>query len=111
MNLIYRNITRKNLYICLFFGLLLLLGLLVYDDYGVSWDEQTNQMNGVISAVYVSKLLFPGLIKSASTLSYFPELHQYLDKDYGIFFEIFAFGLERALHLSDVRSLYLMRHL
>ncbi|HSI90597.1 MAG TPA: glycosyltransferase family 39 protein, partial [Adhaeribacter sp.] len=109
-NLTTRNPYLKPLAAGLFFGILLVTGLFIYKDYGVSWDERINQENGVISAIYVAKKLYPGPV-SPETVAAFPALHQYSDKDYGVFFDLISFGIEQGFKLTEVRDLYLMRHL
>ncbi|NVO32220.1 hypothetical protein [Hymenobacter lapidiphilus] len=62
-----------------FFGLLLLIGLLLVADYGVSWDEPTDQRNGLVSLRYVADL----------ALGHKPyPIEQYRDSDHGVLFEL-----------------------
>lgn len=119
----------------LFFAAYLFLGLLVYKDYGLSWDEMTNRRNGAISAIYVNAK-FNYLFLSRQALeaklqrirseddTYWGKdvngpkfnyrddtLHTYVDRDYGVFFELILTALEALFKLEDSRDVYLMRHL
>lgn len=83
-------------------GLILLLitlvpGLLLFDDYGISWDEPGSHEIGTLNYDYIFK-------DSKQLLSY-PE------KDYGIAFELPLVIIEKVLGLHEQRSIYLERHL
>ena len=80
-----------------FFLAFLVIGLVVFDDYGVSWDEPRSRLNGIVTVKY--------LVQKD------PLLLNYEDRYYGVVFESFLVGVEKALSLTDVRQIYLMRHL
>ena len=78
-------------FICVF------IGLLVYRNYGIAWDEPEQRLIGATSydyAVHGNK-----------------ELLTFKDKEYGAGFEVPLILLERHLFLTDSREIYLMRHL
>jgi hypothetical protein len=81
----------------LFFIGLLIIGLAVYDDYGISWDEEINHTTGLMSYNYIFH-------KDQS-------LFEYSDKENGVVVELPLILIEKALGLSDTRDIYLMRHL
>ncbi|SDY27974.1 hypothetical protein [Hymenobacter psychrophilus] len=88
-----------------FFGLLLVLGGLLVSDYGVSWDEPTDQRNGLVSLRYLADL----------TLGHEPyPIEQYRDSDHGVLFElpmtlVARYGLGLVGEQVD-RDYYLIRH-
>ena len=43
--------------VAVFFSLLLGVGLLLVRDYGVSWDEPNNHLNGLVNLKYVASLV------------------------------------------------------
>lgn len=91
----------------LFFACLLLLGLLTYRDYGISWDETVSRTNGAVTVNYLAeKFHIPALITPG-----FPDLGTYKDRDYGVAFEAPAFALEHILGLKDSRDIFIFRHL
>ncbi|HXS35367.1 MAG TPA: phospholipid carrier-dependent glycosyltransferase [Flavipsychrobacter sp.] len=79
------------------FILSLLIGVLCFKDYGMSWDEPIQRGIGVISYNYV--------FKGDSTL----KNHQ--DRDLGTGFELPLVFLEKGAKLTDSRHIFLMRHL
>ncbi len=89
--------------ICLyiFFIGFLFIGFGIFRDYGVHWDEYTNQNLGMRSAEYYTNLKFNDFSHSG-------------DRDLirGAVFESFLFFVEkRILKLTDSRDIIFMRHL
>lgn len=96
----------------LFFAALLALGLGIYRDYGISYDEHQSRRNGMISLRHVAEKVAPAWAAHDPQLALHPEvLADYLDRDYGVFFELPASLLERLLHLNEPGQWYRLRHL
>ncbi|WP_157541624.1 hypothetical protein [Hymenobacter aerophilus] len=88
-----------------FFGLLLVLGGLLVSDYGVSWDEPTDQLNGLVSLRYVADVV--------QGHEPYP-VEKYRDSDHGVLFELpmtlvarYGLGL---VGEQVSRNYYLVRH-
>ena len=79
------------------FVISLVIGLMLYKDYGVAWDDPVQRELGLVSYNYA--------FHKDQTLK------TITDKDYGVAFELVLIGIERALDLSDTREIYLSRHL
>lgn len=99
----------------LIFAFLLLLGVLVVADYGVTYDEYVNRRNGGISLNYILQLIegllqTPVLSHDPVLASYRTPLESYNDRDYGVAFDLPVMALERLLQINDLRSQYLFRH-
>ena len=88
---------NHKIIVVLFFLVFLLIGLSIYTDYGVSWDEGTNRKNGLISFNYIFK-------GDNSLLTY-------KDRDYGVAFELLLIFLEKIFRLDNHRDIFFMRHL
>ena len=99
MNRIKTLIEKKNkILVCLFFAAYLFIGISIFKDYGISWDEHRSRINGLMAANYV--------VKGDQ------RLFAYDDRYYGTAFEILLFGIERILDLTkNSRTVFLMRHL
>jgi hypothetical protein len=82
---------------CVTLGLLLVVGISVFDDYGVSWDERVQRGYGEKVYSYVTE----------GDRSLFLDRHRY----YGPVFEFVLVAIEKGLDLTDTRDIYLMRHL
>lgn len=95
----------------LFFGGLLLLGIWLVADYGVSWDEPVDHRNGLVSLRYVADLLVPGWAAQQPVLQAVPPLQGYHDNDHGVLFELPLALLDAFLASPDLRTYYFWRHL
>ena len=97
----------KTFSILLVFSILLLTGLLSYQDYGVSTDEEACHFRAVVTAKYISetvglRVAFPANI---------PAMADYSDRDHGVLFDLVAYGIERLLGLQDSRQIFIFKHL
>ena len=89
---------------------LLALGVGLYQDYGISWDEPISRRNGAVALGYLAdKLDAPSL--KPEWEGGLPYLHDYNDRDYGVAFELPAVALEKVLGLTDTRDVFMFRHL
>ena len=94
-----------------FFGLLLLLGLALHRDYGVSWDETVDRANGAVSLQYVAERLLPQLARRQAATAAIPPLRGYADNDHGVAFELPLAALGFLLARHDAAAYYHLRHL
>jgi len=74
-----------------------IIGLAVYKDYGISWDEPEQRLHGLQSYNYI----FHGNQELFTTVS----------DHHGMGFELLLVIIEKLFRLSDTRDIYLMRHL
>lgn len=88
--------TIKNWVPFLLFSIILISGLLSFKDYGIAWDEPIQRNLGIITWHY---------------LEGDNALLTYKDRYYGSILECSYTALEHLFHLTDPRSIYLMRHL
>jgi hypothetical protein len=100
----YKKETILTLFFCLYLG----IGLSVFSDYGMYWDDMTSRDNGAINFKYIAEKLFrytpPDLVG-------LPNLSDWKDKDYGVAFELPVYAIERLLRISTDRNIYVFRHL
>lgn len=96
---VFDDIMKNNwsLVLVTFFIALMAVGLNTYDDYGISWDEYRNRINGYFTLTYVA--------------GGDPALFDYQDRHYGTAFELPLVILEKIIKLETFRSIFLMRHL
>ncbi|WP_143164055.1 hypothetical protein [Hymenobacter daecheongensis] len=107
-----RLLLRPSMLAGLGFGLLLALGVLLHRDYGMSWDEENNHRNGLVSLNYAAQQLAPDLARRLAT-SHSPitDLRAFPDADHGPVFEMAAALLGYLLTDGDSRQVYFLRHL
>ena len=56
-SLILSYLQKRNFVVGLFFIILILIGLFVFADYGVSWDEPTERNTGMVNLNYIANAL------------------------------------------------------
>jgi hypothetical protein len=82
-----------------FFAALLVLGLCIYKDYGLSWDEEMSRVgNGYLNYTYIRTGDARPLLEGS-------------EKYHGPAFEILLVVLEKLVNHGDVRKIYFLRHL
>lgn len=95
-----------------FFGLLALLGLGLFRDYGVSWDESNNHLNGLVNLKYLASFLPEGsAIRHHPTFATTPDIRNFRDAHHGPLFEMSVVALNYLFTDHDSRSYFLLRHL
>jgi hypothetical protein len=94
-----------------FFGALLALGLLLYQDFGVSWDEPVNRINGLVNLRYVADLVAPQRAAAQPKLQGLPAWSTYPDKDYGVLLELPIAWLDILRPRADLGDYYRLHHL
>ena len=62
-----------NLPIILIFFIFLITGIIIYDDYGISWDEYYHRINGFVSlnsirSIFSLDIIYPELVHSTKVL-------------------------------------------
>lgn len=101
-------------FVATIFLLVLLLGVQLHKDFGISHDELVERHRGLITMKYVGeKLNLDWLNQSAALNSEknLPNLEQYQDGDHGPVFDIIAVGLEIVLNITDDQKIFQFRHL
>ena len=108
--------------ILLIFSSYLILGALIFSDYGISWDESAERMHGFISGNYIlekilptdlySKLLNQTINTKFSHLENIeiPKLLEHSDRAYGVFLELPLAFLETLIKFEEIKNVYLFRH-
>ena len=117
----YQNSKRKwNLFefkkiiIFGFFTSILILGLNIYKDFGISYDEIVERKRGLVTLKYIGqkfKVIENLIIKENSKFENLPNLENYQDGDHGPVFDILATTVEIVLGIDDDKEIYELRHL
>jgi hypothetical protein len=94
-----QNSLLQNHYLpgLIMFLVALVIGLLTYQDYGMSWDEPGQRAPGVLSYNYI----FHGNM----------DLFLKANDNHGAGFELLLVFIEKGFKLTDTRDIYLMRHI
>ena len=97
----------KNLPVIIIFSSFLIIGIIIFDDYGISWDEPYHRINGFVSLNFIRKIFFldiyPGLVHDSK---FFAEG----SKLYGVLFDLPMAFIEKKLFIDNSRYYFLIRH-
>ncbi|OPY84487.1 MAG: hypothetical protein A4E71_02645 [Smithella sp. PtaU1.Bin162] len=103
---------KKKKYICIiaFFLAYLVIGVSLYKDYGVSWDEPTHRQIAMVSAKYLAGVFMPGFRNAE--LAALPDLADYSARQYGVVFDLPMYVAEKLLgYEGNMPEAYYLRHL
>jgi hypothetical protein len=105
----------RRLVVLLFFGLLLGIGMQVSGSYGSFTDEDTCRESGQISMVYVYEFIPSAWLPARAavrlaTTQQGNRLPKYIDRDYGVAFELPMTLVEKLSGYSDKHDIVLLRH-
>ncbi|KAA5544158.1 ArnT family glycosyltransferase [Adhaeribacter rhizoryzae] len=106
----FRSLTNK-LVLFLFFSLLLVAGLELYPDYGISFDEFFELQTGLVSLKYLVELFAPQLLTQHEWLKNVPPLETYVDADHGVTVLLPFAILKAVLGIHTWQETFLLRHL
>ena len=97
----------KNFPVIIIFSSFLIIGILIYGDYGISWDEYYHRINGFVSLNFLRKTFFldiyPGLEHDSKFLAE-------SSKMYGVLFDLPMAFIEKKLQIDDPKNYFLIRH-
>ncbi|WP_210514287.1 ArnT family glycosyltransferase [Hymenobacter terricola] len=102
---------QRAFYVRGYFALLLLVGLLCFRDYGVSWDEEVLRSNAMVSAKYIAGMVAPAWTARQPKFATVHAIEGNRDNDHGVLFELPVVVLAKVLGVNDSRDYYLLRHL
>ena len=97
-------IKKKKFIIISFFILYLFIGLLIFQDYGLSWDEPISRINGFVTLNYIYDLL------NIQTIKGYENIKIYRDNYYGVVFDLPVAFIENIFFNNNSKSFYLLRH-
>ncbi len=102
---------KKNISVISIFSIILIAGLFVVQDYGVSQDEYANRFHGIVALNYIGEIFFPSLTETITENKSIPSYDdQYLGKFYGSYYYAFVGILEFLFNIDDKYSQFLLRH-
>ena len=125
MNNLY-EIFKSNIkkFLIIFFASYFLLGVNIVRDYGISFDEETTRLYGLMNGNYVLKKFLPqekydSIFENVTTNKFSKKIKEkqpqefdnFEDKVYGAIFELPLVALEIILNIKDSKNVYFFRHL
>jgi len=103
-------LVNPRLFVSAFFLCYLAIGLSVYKDYGISWDEPTHRQIAMVNAKHLAAIFLPGF--HPPEFAALPSWTDYSAKQYGIVFDLPMYIAERLLgYNGHMPEAYYLRHL
>lgn len=96
---------KRNIAVILL-SLFIIMGVIIYDDYGISTDEQQERKTTLVNAKYIMNVLGHDGLSDLNE-----ELPDYKDKYYGVILQLPCVVFEWMTGFKDDPSIYLYRHL
>ena len=81
-----------------------IIGSFIFKDYGISWDEPNERYSGFVSLNEVFRIF------NIDSLNNYPELSNYIFKEYGVLFNLPLAYIEILFNIDKSKSIYLLRH-
>lgn len=101
---------KKYFYISIFFLIYLIIGVSIYKDYGISWDEPTHREIAAVTAKYLASIFTPDY--HPPEFASLPPLADYSAKQYGVIFDLPMYFADILLgYKGATPEAYYMRHL
>ena len=104
MNKVFSTVLNEK-YFFLILSLYLLTGLIIFSDYGISWDEVNERFSGFVSLNEIYKKL------NLNILQGYPDLSSYIYREYGVLFNLPLAYIEDLAKINDIKDVFLLRHL
>ena len=104
MNKVFSTVLNEK-YFFLILSLYLLTGLIIFSDYGISWDEVNERFSGFVSLNEIYKIL------NLNILQGYPDLSSYIYREYGVLFNLPLAYIEDFAKINDIKNVFLLRHL
>jgi hypothetical protein len=106
----------RLVWVTLFFMAIVINGISIYRDYGISWDEPGQTMNGIVTLKYLGEKFVPNLMSSpaySEKIKNISPLHIYPPKYYGVVFEapLALMQLMLPFDIKDWHNQIMFRHL
>ena len=92
-------------YFFLILTLYFITGLVIFSDYGISWDEVNERHSGFVTLNEIYKIL------NLNILEGYPDLSNYIYREYGVLFNLPMAFIEDFAKIKDIKDVFLLRHL
>ena len=103
----------KRFIVALFFFSILILGIVIHRDYGISWDEAIERTTGIVTLNYIGDTLNFSAIQNNDELAKFrpQKLNEYQDRFFGSIYVTSLAALEQVFQIRGNQEIYFFRHL
>ena len=104
------KIINSKFFILFVFIVYFFFGITIYKDFGISFDENINRINGFVTLKYIFNLVNSNFDLN-TFIANLPNLQEYVDRWYGVVYDTSLAYLEVLLDIKNSRDIYLLKHL
>ncbi|WP_026464086.1 glycosyltransferase family 39 protein [Adhaeribacter aquaticus] len=94
-----------------FFIMFLIIGLICYKDYGLSFDEEAERLTGLVTLKYLLQLFYPKGLNLVENINNIPQLNVYVDRIYSPHFQLTCLLFKEIFSVKGTRDTFLLSHL
>ena len=80
--------SKQKLIFLIFFSFIFFLGTIIFNDYGISIDEDNSRVNGFVTLKYIFELFKFSLISDLNNIISVPHIHSYSEQGNGVVFDL-----------------------
>ena len=102
--------SKQKLIFLIFFSFIFFLGTIIFNDYGISIDEDNSRVNGFVTLKYIFELFKFSLISDLNNIISVPHIHSYSEQGNGVVFDLPLALIEILFKIEDPRKIFLTRH-
>lgn len=101
---------KLNYYLFYLFCIYLFVNFYLYKDFGLSIDEPSTRIHGLVSFNYIIEILNKYLGFNFIENNSLPKLENYDFREYGVFYELLTVIIEKVLGLSEFNDIIYLKH-
>ena len=102
--------SKEKFVLVIFFSFIFFLGTIVFNDYGISIDEDNSRINGFVSLKYIFELFKFTTFNDLNNINSVPHIHSYSEQGNGVVFDLPLALIEVLSRIEDPRKIFLTRH-
>ena len=102
--------SKHTLIFLIFFSFIFFLGTIIFNDYGISIDEDNSRVNGFVTLKYIFELFKFSVISDLNNIISVPHIHSYSEQGNGVVFDLPLALIEILFKIEDTRKIFLIRH-
>ena len=102
--------SKQKLVLVIFFSFIFFLGTIIFNDYGISIDEDNSRFNGFVSLQYILSLLNSNLLEDLKQIINVPQIDNYFEQGNGVVFDLPLALFELIFKINDSRQIFLFKH-
>ena len=107
----YKKINKKEIIIvALIYLIFFIIGILSYQDFGISVDEWDLRLIGFVNLKYITDIFFHDVSTKLDEILLIPKISDYHSNTHGVIFALPMSFIEYFFNITDSQKYYFIRH-